>query len=104
MNLIIINLTVVCFYVIMPGIINEGPALTIIDLIANKKISKKAKLKNIFLKSKTGKLIEKRLKTNISSNFIRFNKGGFFTNKNAEQIIIFFNLIKKIFRLKSDAY
>ena len=32
----------------MPGIINHGPALEIIDLIANKKINKKKKTEKIF--------------------------------------------------------
>ena len=51
----------------MPGIINHGPALEIIDLIANKKINKKKKLKKFFLTGKVSKAIEKRLKINVSS-------------------------------------
>ena len=104
MNLISVNLMIVCFHIIMPGIINDGPALTIIDLIINKKINKKKKLKKFFLKSKVGKAIEKRLKLNVSSNFMKVEKDGFVITKNAERIVILFNLIKKIFRLKSDAY
>ena len=50
MNLIIIKLAIICFYITMPGIINDGPALTIIDLIVNKKINKKRKIKKIFFK------------------------------------------------------
>ena len=88
----------------MPGIINDGPALTIIDLIVNKKINKKEKLKKFFLKSKVGKAIEKRLKLNISSNFMTVKKNRFVINKSAQRIVIFFHLIRKIFRLKSDAY
>jgi len=88
----------------MPGIINDGPALTIIDLITNKKINEKKKLKRFFLKSKVGKAIEKRINLNISSDFMRFKKDGFTISRNAGRLIIFFNLIKKIFRLKSDAY
>jgi hypothetical protein len=84
----------------MPGIINDGPTLTIINLIENKKINKKKKLKKLFLKSKAGKAIEKRVKLNISSNFLKLKKGGLTVNKNAERLIIFFNLIKKIYRLK----
>jgi len=104
MNLIIINLAIICFYITMPGIINDGPALTIIDLIVNKKINKKEKLKKFFLKSKVGKAIEKRLKLNISSNFMTVKKNRFVINKSAQRIVIFFHLIRKIFRLKSDAY
>jgi len=99
-NLININLMIVCFYIIMPGIINDGPTLTIINLIENKKINKKKKLKKLFLKSKAGKAIEKRVKLNISSNFLKLKKGGLTVNKNAERLIIFFNLIKKIYSLK----
>ena len=48
MFLVNINLVIICFYTLMPGIINHGPALEIIDLIANKKINKKKELKKIF--------------------------------------------------------
>ena len=87
----------------MPGIINHGPALEIIDLIANKKINKKKELKKKFLKSKVGKAVEKRLKINVSSNLLKLDKGRFFVKKNTEKMLIFLNLIKKIYRLKSDA-
>ena len=88
----------------MPGIINHGPALEIIDLIANKKINKKKELKKNFLKGKVGKAVEKRLKINVSSNLLKLDKGRFFVKKNAEKMLIFLNLIKKVYRLKSDAY
>ena len=51
----------------------------------------------------TAQAIERRLKYNISSNFIKHNKGRFVVKKNTEKIIFFFNLIKKFYRLKSDA-
>ena len=88
----------------MPGIINHGPALEIIDLIANRKINKEKELKKIFLKGKVSKAVEKRLKINVSSNLLKLDKGRFFVKKNAEKILIFLNLIKKVYRLKSDAY
>ena len=88
----------------MPGIINHGPALEIIDLIANRKINKKKELKKIFLKGKVSKAVEKRLKINVSSNLLKLDKGRFFVKKNAEKMLIFLNLIKKVYRLKSDAY
>ena len=87
----------------MPGIINHGPALEIIDLIANKKINKKKELKKNFLKGKVSKAVEKRLKINVSSNLLKLDKGRFFVKKNTEKMLIFLNLIKKIYRLKSDA-
>ena len=37
MFLININLMIICFYTLMPGIINNGPGLEIIYLIAKKK-------------------------------------------------------------------
>ena len=88
----------------MPGIINHGPALEIIDLIANKKINKKKKLKKSFLKGKVSKAAEKRLELNIRSNFVRLNSGKFFVKRHTEIMLIFLNLIRKKFRLKSDAY
>ena len=104
MNLININLIIICFWLLMPGIINHGPATEIIHLIANKKINNKKKLKKYFLKSRVGKAVEKRLEINISSNLIKFKKGGFVITKNTEKMLIIFNLIKRIYRLKSDAY
>ena len=86
----------------MTGVTNHSPTLIIIDLIVNKKINKKKKLKEYFLKNKANKAVEKRLKINISSNFLEFYKGGFFVKKNTKKVIIFFNLVKKIYRLKSD--
>ena len=88
----------------MPAIINHGPALEIIHLIANKKINNKKKLKKHFLKSRAGKAVEKRLEINISSNLIKFYKGGFIITKNTEKMLIFLNLIKRVYRLKTDAY
>ena len=88
----------------MPGIINHGPGLEIIDLIVNKKINRKKKLKKFFLKGKVGKAVEKRLKINISSNLIKLDRGGFYIKKNTEKMLIFLDLIKKIYKLKSDAY
>ena len=104
MNLININLAVVCFWFLMPGIINHGPATEIIHLISDKKINNKNKLKKSFLKSRVGKAVEKRLEINISSNLIKFYKGGFVITKNAKKMVIFLDLIKKFYRLKSDAY
>ena len=88
----------------MPGVINHGPALEIIHLIANKKINNKKKLRKFFLKSKVSRAVEKRLNINISSNLITFDKEGLFIKKNTNKMLIFFDLIKKIYRLKSDAY
>ena len=88
----------------MPGIINHGPGIEIIHLIANKKINNKKKLRKFFLKSKVSRAVEKRLNINISSNLIKFDKEGLFITKSTKKMLIFFDLIKKIYRLKSDAY
>ena len=104
MNLINVNLMVICFWFLMPGIIDHGPSTEIIHLIANKKINNKKKLKKSFLKGRVSKAVEKRLEINISSNLIRFYKGGFVITKNAKKTLIFSNLIKRVYRLKSDAY
>jgi len=88
---------------VMSGIDNPGPSLIIIDLISNRKIKIKKELFFYFLKSQEGKAVEKRLSNNILSNFVKVKKGKFFIKKNSKLIISFFNLIKKIYRLKSDA-
>ena len=87
----------------MLGIVNYSPSLLIIDLIANKKINKKKKLKRFFLKGKASEAIEKRIKINISSNLIKLNRGKFSMKKNGKKVIVFLNLFKKIYGLKSDA-
>ena len=87
----------------MLGIVNYSPSLLIIDLIANKKINKKKKLKSFFLKGKASEAIEKRIKINISSNLIKLDRGKFIMKKNGKKIIFFLNLFKKIYGLKSDA-
>ena len=104
LNLIIINLTIICFYTLVPGIINYGPGLEIIDLIVNKKINKEYNLKKYFLKSKVSKSVETRLKINISSNLVKLNKGKFVITKSTKNMLIIFNIIKKFYRIKSDAY
>ena len=103
MNLINVNLMVICFWFLMPGIIDHGPGTEIIHLIENKKINNKKKLKRYFLNGRVGKAVERRLETNISSNLIKSYKGGFVITKNAKKTLIFSNLIKRIYRLKSDA-
>ena len=104
LNLIIINLTIICFYTLVPTIINYGPSLEIIDLIANKKINKKNILKKYFLKGVVSKSVEKRLQINISSNLIKLDKGKFVLTKNTKNMLIIFRIIKKFYRIKSDAY
>ena len=86
----------------MIGLLNRGPSLVIIDLLENKKINKKNKLKSYFLKSEEAKAVEKRLKLNILTNYIKLDKGKFFLKEKAKKIIIFHYLIKSFFRLKSD--
>ena len=103
MHLININLMIGCFFIIMTGVTNHSPSLVIIDLIINKKIHKKKKMKNFFLRYKANKAVEKRLKINISSNLIKLDRGKFIMKKNGKKIIVFLNLFKKIYGLKSDA-
>jgi hypothetical protein len=102
MYLININLMIGCFFIIMTGVTNHSPSLAIIDLIVNKKIYKKKKMKNFFLKKTAKNAVEKRLKINISSKFLKVKNRKIYIKKNFEDIIIFFNLIKKFYRLKTD--
>ena len=97
-------MTIICFYTLVPGIINYGPGLEIIDLIANKKINKENMLKKYFLKGKVSRSVEKRLQINISSNLVKLNKGKLVLTKNTINMLNIFRTIKKIYRIKSDAY
>lgn len=104
LNLIVFNLTILCFYTLVPGILNYGPGLEIIDLIENKKINNKKTLKKFFLKSNISKSVEKRLAINISSGFIKLKNKNYYLSNHTKIMLKFFNLIRKLFKIKPDAY
>ena len=104
LNLIVVNLTVLCFYTFVPGILNYGPGLEIIDLIENKKINNKKNLKKFFLKGNISKSVEKRLAINLSSGFIKLKNKNYYLSNHAKIMLNFFNLIRKFFKIKPDAY
>ena len=101
LTLINFNLFVICFYILIPGILNNGPALLIIDLLVreNKK-STKEKIKYLFKNKTVSTVLKNRLKINIDSGLIIRKKSQLFLSKKGKIIINFFNLIVKIFKLK----
>lgn len=101
LTLINFNLFVICFYILIPGILNNGPALLIIDLLMreNKK-STKEKIKYLFKNKTVSTVVKNRLKINIDSGLIIRKKSQLFLSKKGKIIINFFNLIVKIFKLK----
>lgn len=102
--LICVNITFITFAVFVPGIMNYGPGLEIIDLIIYKKIHHKTLLKKKFLKSRINNAVEKRLKINLSSGFIRLNKKKLILTKSSKIMLYIFEIIKKFYKIKSDAY
>ena len=101
LNLISFNLFVICFYILMPGIINNGPALVIIDILIKNKICSKQKLKFLFNKNVASTVIKNRLKINIETKILSRKKNRLFLSNNGKVIIYFFNTITKIFKLKT---
>ena len=101
LTLINFNLFVICFYILIPGILNNGPALLIIDLLMreNKK-STKEKIKYLFKNKTVSTVVKNRLKINIDSGLIIRKKSQLFLSKKGKIIINFFNLMVKIFKLK----
>ena len=85
----------------MPGIINNGPALLIIDILMkeNKK-STKEKIKHLFKIKTTSTVVKNRLKINIDRGLIFRKNSQLFLSKKGKIIINFFNIIIKIFKLK----
>ena len=101
LNLISFNLFVICFYILMPGIINNGPALVIIDILIKNKICSKQKLKFLFNKNVASTVIKNRLKINIETKIVSRKKNRLFLSNKGKVIIYFFNTITKIFKLKT---
>lgn len=99
--LINFNLFVFCLYVLMPGIINNGPALIILDILINNKTHSKKKIRAIFKKKALSLIVKNRLKINIENNFIFRKKDKVFLAEKGKNILHFFSLIIKIFKLKT---
>ena len=99
--LINFNLFVFCLYVLMPGIINNGPALIILDILINNKTHSKKKIRAIFKKKALSLIVKNRLKINIENNFIFRKKDKVFLAEKGKNILHFFSLIIKVFKLKT---
>jgi hypothetical protein len=99
--LINFNLFVICLYILMPGIINNGPALMILDIIIKNKLHSKKKIKLLFMSKAFSSIIKNRLKINIKNNFtIKKNNKIFLSNK-GKFTLNFFSFVIKIFKLKT---
>lgn len=85
----------------MPGIINNGPALMILDIIIKNKLHSKKKIKLLFMSKAFSSIIKNRLKINIKNNFtIKKNNKIFLSNK-GKFTLNFFSFVIKIFKLKT---
>ena len=102
LNLIALNLFVVCFYIFIPGLLNTGPALIIVDLLKRKKRCKKSDLKILFNKNMKSLGIKNRLEINIKTNFVEKKNYKLNLSKKGKILIYFFDVIIKTFRLKPD--
>ena len=98
-DLINFNLFVFCLYVLMPGIINNGPALIILNILIKNKNQSKKKIKSIFKKKALSLIIKNKLKINKKNNFISKKNGKIFLSQKGRYLLNFF-LISKIFKLK----
>jgi len=85
----------------MPGIINNGPALIILDILIKNKNHSKKKIKSIFKKKALSLIIKNRLKINIQNNFISKKKGKIFLSQKGRYTLNFFSYVIKIFKLKT---
>ena len=99
--LINFNLFVFCLYVLMPGIINNGPALIILDILIRNKTHSKKKIRSIFKKKALSLIVKNRLKINIQNNLISKKKDKIFLSQKGRYILNFFSYVVKIFKLKT---
>ena len=85
----------------MPGIINNGPALIILDIIIKNKLHSKKKIKLSFLSKAFSSIIVNRLKINITNNFTIKKSNKIFLSNKGKFTLNFFSLVIKIFKLKT---
>ncbi len=102
LNLIALNLFIVCFYIFIPGILSTGPALLILDLLEKKRVYKKNKLKVLFNKNMKSLGIKKRLEINVKSKLVKKQNNKLRLTQKGRTLIYIFNIILKIFKLRSD--
>jgi len=102
LNLVSFNIFVLSFYILIPGVLNNGPALVIIDLLVKNKSIKKKKLKFLFNKNETSRVVRNKLKLNLDSNLIlkKKNKKLLLTSK-GKAIVHVLHFIAKFFKLKT---
>lgn len=99
LNLITINLVATCFFILMPGLLNNGPAFLIIKIINKHKTKQTNSIKKLFVEKMKLQEIENRLEANIKSKFITKNKKHLNLTSRGKLLIYFFDKIVKIFNL-----
>jgi hypothetical protein len=100
LNLITVNLVATCFYILMPGLLNNGPGFLIIKIINKHKTKQASSIKKLFIKQMKFHEIENRLEANIKSKFIIKNKKRLNLSNRGKLLIYCFDKIVKIFNLK----
>ena len=85
----------------MPGIINNGPALIILDIIIKNKLHSKKKIKLSFMSKVFSSIIKNRLKINKKNNFTIKKSNKIFLSNKGKFTLNFFSLVIKAFKLKT---
>mgnify|MGYP007063773593 CR=1 FL=1 len=102
-NLLFLSIFIVyiyfCFFITVPGILYLGPSIYLIKLIRENKNTNKTNIKKKFLHQS---FVKKRLKENLTNNFILKKNNKLILSNVGICILFFFDKILKIFKLKSD--
>ena len=101
LNLVIFNIFVLSFYILIPGVLNNGPAFTIIDLLIKNKSLKKKQLKLLFNKNESSRVVKNRLNLNLSSNLVLKKKKKLLLTGKGIVIVHVLFFIAKFFKLKT---
>ena len=102
LSIICLNLTIVCLYILLPGLVNKSPAFILINIFNKKKNLKISKIKKLFIKEMKTQAIEKRFNINFKSNFIKKNKKTYCLTNKGKSLITFLDFVTKVFKLKPD--
>ena len=102
LNLVCFNIFVLSFFILFPGVLNNGPALVILDLLIKNKPMNKKKLKFLFNKNESSRVVHNRLKLNLKMNLIIKSKNQKLLLSMKGKIIVHILLfITNFFKLKT---
>lgn len=102
LSIICLNLTIVCLYILLPGLINKSPAFILIKILNKKKSLKISKIKKLFILEMKTQAIEKRFNINLKSNFIKKDKKIYRLTNKGKSLITILDFLTKVFKLKPD--